>query len=167
MSQTKRSKINMNNSNMEKILYASSLIGLVLIWMNLIIEWNNIPHRIPVHFGALGKPDSWGGKSSLLIVPIIAIGVYLLLTLISRVPHCFNYAVEITEENAERQYRNAKDMMLWMIVEIVYFFLYLEWQFVQIALNKSKSLGVVPLPIFILVLFGTIIFYIRRMTKLK
>ncbi len=167
MGQSKRPKIKVKNSGIEKFLYAVSSGGVILIWVNLFTTWDKIPQRIPVHFGALGKPDSWGSKSSLLGEPIVSTVLYLLFVLLCQIPHCFNYTVDITEENAERQYRNAKDMMLWMITWIVYFFMYIDWRCVQVALDNSKGLGIFALPIFLLFLLGTTIFYIKRMIKLK
>lgn len=51
--------------------------------------YNSLPQTIPTHFGFSGKPDSFGNKSSLwitvLIMVVVSIGVYLLVTNLSKI----------------------------------------------------------------------------------
>jgi len=133
----------------------------------LIVLWNKIPTKIPTHFGFSGKPDSWGSRNAILILPIVGSLIYILLSTISKFSQYFNYTVDITEENAERQYQNARTFMTWMTMEITAVFLYLEWESIHVAMGKFTSLGVWFLPIFLIALFGTLGFYINKMFKLK
>lgn len=44
------------------------------------VRWGSVPDRIPIHWNAAGEVDGYGGKfSGLLLLPIVAIGLYLLL----------------------------------------------------------------------------------------
>jgi hypothetical protein len=101
------------------------------------------------------------------MVPIIASVLYLLLTVISRFPQYFNYMTVITEENAASQYKNARTLMSWMSVEITALFLFLECQNIQAAKAASSGLGIWFLPVFLIIVFGTIGIYIYKMFKLK
>lgn len=163
----KRPKLNMPKSNLEKILGIIAILGIIVTWIYVIVYWKNIPQQIPNHFGFSGKPDSWGRKGSILFLPIVASLLYILISVTSRFPQYFNYMVDITEENAKRQYKNARILMSWMTVEITIVFLCLEWQSIQVAMNKSTGLGVWFLPVFLIALFGTLGFYINKMFKLK
>lgn len=73
--------------------------------------WGGLPDRIPVHFNARGVADGWGGKGALVAGPIIGAAVALLLAVVSRFPHRFNYIHPITEQNAQRHYTLAREMM--------------------------------------------------------
>lgn len=56
--------------------------------------WGRAPERIPVHWNFQGQVDRFGGKfEGLLLLPLIALGVYLLLLLAPRIdPGRANYA---------------------------------------------------------------------------
>jgi uncharacterized membrane protein len=66
-------------------------IGAMFIYA--IVRWPNAPDRFPAHWGFSGDIDRYGGKfEGLLLVPIIAVGVYLLLLAIPRIdPSRENY----------------------------------------------------------------------------
>jgi uncharacterized membrane protein len=57
------------------------------------IRWPSLPERIPVHWDASGQVDGYGGKFvGLLLLPMIAVGLYLLLRFIPRIdPARANY----------------------------------------------------------------------------
>lgn len=47
--------------------------------------WGSSPDRIPVHWGMSGAPDRWGGRfEGLLLLPLLALGLYLLLAFLPR-----------------------------------------------------------------------------------
>lgn len=71
---------------------SSLLIVLLIILVPLgyaFYLWPDLPDRIPTHFGIDGKPDAWGKKESIFLLPVIMGGmglfVYLLLTNIRRI----------------------------------------------------------------------------------
>jgi uncharacterized membrane protein len=48
-------------------------------------SWSQLPDRLPVHWNLQGQVDRWSDKfEGLLLLPIIALGLYLLMLL---VPH--------------------------------------------------------------------------------
>lgn len=57
------------------------------------IRWSSVPDRIPIHWNASGDVDGYGGKFvGLLLIPILATGVYALLALIPKLdPAKANY----------------------------------------------------------------------------
>ena len=110
---------------------------------------------------------AWGGKGSLQILPFVVLGLYVLLTVVGRFPHTFNYLIEITEHNARYQYQNARTMMSWLKVDLTIVFGYIQWKTVQVALGRATGLGAGFVLIFLVVLFGTIGYYIYRMVKRK
>ena len=57
------------------------------------LSWHAVPDRMPVHWGLSGEPDRWGGRfEGLLLLPLIAVAVYLVLLLAPRIdPGRANY----------------------------------------------------------------------------
>lgn len=163
----KRPKLNIPKSSLEQILGFISVLEVLITWLYLVVSWSELPEKIPTHFDLLGRADSWGGRGAILIAPIFMSVLYIILTIPSRFPESFNYIVNITEENARRQYQNARTLIVWLRTEITFMFLYLEWQSIQVSINKSIGLGVWFLPVFFIILFGTLVVYIRRMLRLK
>jgi uncharacterized membrane protein len=57
------------------------------------ICWQSVPEKMPIHWNASGEVDGYGGRfMGLLLVPIIAAGMYLLLLFLPRIdPGYANY----------------------------------------------------------------------------
>ena len=67
---------------------------IVAMFVAGIAIWPTTPARIPVHWDASGNANGYGGKAEgLLLLPVIALGIYLLLLFIPRIdPGRANYA---------------------------------------------------------------------------
>ena len=67
---------------------------LVAMFVAAAVVWPRAPERIPVHWGVSGAPDRFGGKAEgLLLLPLIALGVYVLMLVLPRLdPSRANYA---------------------------------------------------------------------------
>jgi uncharacterized membrane protein len=126
----------------------------------LFLAWAGLPARFPTHFNAAGEADGWGGKPSLLPLPIINIVVYAGLTLLGKYPHAFNYPCEINAGNAYRQYSNARMMLSWIKLEITVSFGYIEWSMIHVALGNRPVLWI--LPFILITVIGTVLFYLFR-----
>ena len=105
-------------------------------------SWKALPPVIPVHFGISGKPDGRGAKSAVCLFPALSAVLYVVLTVISRFPHTFNYPVRVTQENAARQYQIACELLSWLKAELICLFGWSEWGTIQVALGKAEGLGV-------------------------
>ena len=83
-----------------------------------------MPETIPTHFNFKGEADCYGSKSNLWILPGIAILIYSLFSILNRFPHIHNYMVNITEENAMKNYRFSSRMLrfvlLWVWVLVLF-----------------------------------------------
>ncbi|HMX41925.1 MAG TPA: DUF1648 domain-containing protein [Saprospiraceae bacterium] len=141
------------------VLAAVTLLALLLLpayWY----EW--LPERIPHHFDALGQADRWGSKAGIWVLPALGVGLYLLLTLLNRAPHRFNYISRITPENAAYQYRNATTMIRVLRLLILSVFLYITWSSISIAQGAdSRSVGRGIL-LLVLLIEAAAIFFVAR-----
>jgi len=81
-----------------------------------------------------------GEQEYIILLVGTNVGLYVMMTVLNFFPHTFNYLVEITEKNARAQYANARLMMNFMKVELVYLFAYVTWGTVQAALEMPQAL---------------------------
>ena len=102
-----------------------------------------------------------------MIFPILCIITYGLMMVFTLFPNGYNYIVKITRENAENQYRNARELINYMNTEIVLFFAFLEWSCIQVALGQAEGIGTWFAIVFVVVLFITLGYKIYKMYKLK
>jgi uncharacterized membrane protein len=139
------------------IVYLASVIYTIVIWSQL-------PDQIPAHYNGSGEVDRWGSKWELLILPIIAALIAVFMTFLEKHPEWHNY-LKLNENNIEFQYKNSRLMMNVMKNECVLLFAFLTYKTEQVALGHSASLGNALLPIFLIVIFGTMAFFFIRSFK--
>lgn len=150
--------------------YTLEFISILLILLCLaytFVSWNQLPERIPIHFNFAGQADGFGHKNNLLFLPIIPIILYLGLTLLTKYPHIFNYIVEITENNAAKQYQLAKRLLSSLKIEIILLFTYIQISSILSAKTGTFSIGLWFLPVILVVVFGTLGVYIYKSINKK
>lgn len=128
-------------SKLDLFAEVAALLGIILEVTITFFYWYALPARIPTHVGFNGQPDSWGGKGSLIALVVVSLVLYVGLTLLERYPHIYNYPVQITEENAPRQYSIARSLLVWVKLEMAWIFAVLQWQTIQVALGRAAGLG--------------------------
>jgi len=134
--------------------------ALVCAWAVALSAWSDLPQRVPTHFDFSGRPDAWGSKGVFLVLPIVLLVLYALLTLLSRVPHIYNYPVPITPENAPTQYRLARGLLAEMKAVISVAFAYLTWSVTAVARGFREDLGAWFLFTLLLALAGLLAKYL-------
>lgn len=138
------------------------LILLFGVFIYLFLSWNSIPDKIPGHYDAMGNVDRVGSKNELLVLPIISWIMYLGMTVIGKFPQIWNTGVTVTEENKERVYRVLKNMLSTIKLIIVAVFVYLT-----INSSQAISLSVWFVPVFLILMFGSIIYFIIKLVRVK
>lgn len=146
---------------------ALGVVAILVTFGLILLNWNQLPEKIPHHFDISGKPDGWGHKAVLWPLPGIAVVLFVLLSVFSRLPHRFNYLVTITAENASRQYRLAQSMLSWLKLEIVLLVLILTWLMIRVALGQSQGLGALTVPFFLLAIFVTVMIHLVKSMNAK
>lgn len=167
MGTTNRPRIQIKKNIFDWTLELITLLIFLLVLAVPIIYYNELPETVPRHFNAAGEPDAYGSKTILWILPLICSLMYVGLTILNRYPHIFNYLDEITEENAERQYRMATKLIRILKLIVTATFCYILFQTVQTALDHQQGLGTYFLPIFIVVMIAIIIGYLVISQKTK
>jgi len=134
------------------------LIQLVGITIYLIVAWGNLPDQIPGHFGADGAVTRYDDKGILLVLPIIAWVMFIGISVVERFPQLWNTGVRVTEENKFRVYRVIKSL-----ISKVKFIVITMFVFITIIQSLAQSLPIWFSPVFLGVLFITIIFSFCRL----
>jgi uncharacterized membrane protein len=151
------------------------LLPLFLLFVVFYLAFTNypsLPERIPVHFNFSGYPDGWGSKNQIFFIPGIATFLYLLVTGIclalsqvrdpkSMINMPESAKQKITPEKAEYLRIFLLRCLFILKTIILGMFTYLIYGSIEIALNRSESLGTFPaifgLLIAVLVIFMVVI----------
>ena len=147
------------------------ILGLFVIVLLCWITWaalyspNHLPDRVPTHFDSAGTPNAWGSPTGMIMIPVLAVGLYLLMSLVARFPGAFNYPVRVTRENFQRLQAVTLDMIAWLKVELLCLFTLLQWAFIQAARTNNGRLFPIIGPSFIAVIFGTVGWYLIAMFR--
>lgn len=160
-----RPKIKAPLSKVEIILQILNFTAALALICFLIIIWGKMPDQIPKHFGIDGKVDAWAHKPFILFMPIFGFALNVLLSVLELFPRIYNYPVEITENNAEFMYGNARKMLTWVKFVILLTFSYITVQTARVALGQAKGLGLFFLPVFLVLIFFPTIYYTLKMTR--
>ena len=146
-------KITIEKENIDSIIELIGIISIILLIGIPMYYYNSLPDTIPIHFNGSGEADGFGKKVMIWVLPVIGLVTYIGMTLINNNPHTFNYAVKITAENAERQYRIATKFMRILNTVIACVFAYLTYASIQVALENQSGLGTYFFIIFLLIFF--------------
>lgn len=138
------------------------IAGLIGFTAYLIAAWKNIPDQIPAHFNVAGEVDRMGGKGSILMLPIMGWLLYGMISFIEMFPQIWNTGVKVTEQNKERVYNICRSMLLLTKLIIV-----IDFTFMAACMAKGQALPIWFTPVFLGVLFGTIILHIVLLFRSK
>lgn len=135
------------------------LLGILVF---LALRWRDIPDRIPGHYNAAGVVDRWGKKGELLVVPIISWIMYIGMTLVECFPHIWNTGARVTKQNEARVYRIIKNLIGTMKLLFVL-------NFTSLTMNSSfsRALPQWHLPVLLMLVFGSLIFFIIKLVRAR
>jgi uncharacterized membrane protein len=160
MNKQSRPVISLPCTPLEVLLEAFAALGIITVITVTAWGWLILPATIPTHYGLSGEPNAYGGKESLLILPIISICSAVLLAVVSRFPHRCNYPWPITPENAPRQYALARQLLHWIMLEIAWMLCALQWAIIQAAQSQVGGDAILLVSLAMVVtLIVTIILY--------
>lgn len=128
----------------------------------LLTVWDEISDCIPVHYDLRGHVDRMAGKGSLWVVLMVGWVMFLALSAAEHFPQIWNTGIQVTAKNQEKVYRTLKNMLGTLKLIIAVLFSYLAFQ--------SAFSGNLPpqfLPLFLLLTFGSLAFFLVRIIRLR
>lgn len=90
-------------------ILAPALLAGTIIY--ILILWHTLPEQIPTHYNAAGEIDGYGGRGTLLLMPVIGLVMDLSIALVGRFPKSWNTGARVTVLNRTRVYRLVRDLM--------------------------------------------------------
>jgi uncharacterized membrane protein len=108
---TDRPRLALSRTRYEWTLDVLSVGLLIAAAVTLMALVPTVEEPAPIHFDLAGNPDRWGSIGHVWWVLVLAVAAFVGMTLLQRVPHHYNYAIDLSSENAERQYRLARACM--------------------------------------------------------
>lgn len=160
-----RPRIKVELKGTDRLIEALCIGLLVGFWVFAWHAYSTMPDIIPTHFDASGKPDAEGSRSTIWIMPAIASVSYVLLTLLNRVPHIFNYPVRITEGNAAFQYRNATRMIRVMNLVLIVTFFIIGVIMYRVAMGKMEGTGTAIILVVMILPIVPVLYYLIKARK--
>ena len=164
----KRPKIKVPLQQLDIVLELVTISLLLLTCIYTIVQYGNLADTIPTHFNAAGEADDFGHKSSIFIIPGIGIALYLLLFILNKYPHKHNYMVNITEENALKNYRFSTRILRFVNLFCVALMAYITFIIVRSSEGEEFAIGKWFLPVVIgcsVILPIVLIIYMRQLNK--
>ncbi|MCK0110202.1 DUF1648 domain-containing protein [Flavobacteriaceae bacterium S0825] len=164
----KRPRIKVPFETVDIIIEFISITLLILMWVYCIVNYMELPDTIATHFNGAGEPDGYGSKQTVWVIPIIATVMYIGLFILNKYPHMHNYMVNITEENALKNYKFSTRIVRVVNFLCVLLMTYITYMIVESAFGKQFNLGTwfVPVVIGVSIILPIIIFvYMRKMNK--
>jgi uncharacterized membrane protein len=155
-------KVKLKRTTLDWIIEVAGFSFLIILIALPLIWYNKLPERIPVHFNGAGEPDGYGGRSTLWILPVTGLFMWLLLTIIEAFPQIYNFPVKITPENIVTQYTMATRLIRILKSVILIIFSFISFQTIKTATGGASGLGKAFMPVFLLITFGVILIYIVR-----
>jgi uncharacterized membrane protein len=138
---TKRPRIKVPLEGIDIVADLASLTILILIVVFTLIDYPDLPETIATHFNGAGEPDGYGHKSTLWLLPAVGFTFFIGFYFLNKYPHIHNYMVNITEENALKNYRISTRILRFVNFFTCILFAYIQYHMISSANNTSLSLG--------------------------
>jgi uncharacterized membrane protein len=165
-------KIPITPGPVEKILDLLGLVVVILLWIYTLMTYDQLPDQVVVHLNFEGHADRLGHKTQLYFLPGLVTFLYAGLVWLNRYPHLFNYLVEITPENAARQYQLGTRFMRFINLSILTLFAGIHLEFIEMSgMDPSAPVEnqglLIMVGVHILITFFGVIFYMVKSSNAK
>lgn len=160
-----RPHISIQLTTSDKIIEIGGWLVIGGSWLFMLFNYTGLPGEVPTHYNLGGKVDSYGSKMSLFWLPLLSLGLYIGLTYLNRFPHTFNYLIEITPDNARRQYKAATRMIRYLKFGLVGIFGYIQYVTFGVAFGSGTALPWWFIPLVLVVTLVPLIYFLVQSLK--
>ncbi len=149
---------------LDYVLEFTAAFLLISTWYFVIINYQNLPEKITIHFNLNGEADGYSSKSGIWAMPIITFLLWMLLSILNQFPHIFNFPYKLNKENIETQYRLAQRFMRFIKIWICSIFLFSVYSIQEssISANFKMNNGIFVILGSIFVLMSVYIYFTRK-----
>lgn len=135
-----------------KILQIINILFLILTFLFLVIQWNQIPIQIPTHYDIYGTMDNYGQKTSLIWLFIIEIVIYLLLKAIQWI-----VKLAINSSNTKKSFKQYISFIAELFILMSNFSF--SMLIYHMATSSNISFWITFCPLILAILIGSFTFY--------
>ena len=163
-----RPRIEVPFESIDIVMESISIVLILLMWLYLLTEYPNLPDTVASHFNIKGEPDGYNSKTFILILPSIATFMYFGLFLLNKYPHIHNYMVNITPDNALKNYRFSTRIVRIVNMLSMIMLAYITYHIIVSAKWKALTMSNWFFPIVIgvsIILPILIIIYFRKINR--
>ncbi|MBN1561522.1 DUF1648 domain-containing protein [candidate division KSB1 bacterium] len=151
---------NVPSSAYERVVGYLAIAFILFLFIFTAKNFGSLPHIIPTHFDKAGKADGWGSRSTIWLLPIVSLFIYMILSLVNKFPQLINYPVKITAENERRQYFLARMFLKTIRLAMVLIFSLLQWYSLRAALGQASAFAPFFMPLILTLAFFPICLYL-------
>ncbi len=124
--------------------------------------YSRLPERIATHFNEAGVANGFGARSTLWVLVGVAVLLYATLSAISIVPRVVNLKRPLAPEREKVVLAESMAMVGWIKAVVCWMFAYICLAMVRNGMGLQAGLGTWFLPVTLVAVFGTCVFYLMR-----
>lgn len=143
---TGRPKIKVPLEGIDIIIDILSATILILMIAYTYISYSGLPETIPSHFNAKGEVDGYSEKIMLWMLPAIGVIMFFGLYVMNKFPHLHNYMVNITDDNALKNYRMSTRIIRFVSLFTMLIFGIIVYSIVESAKGNNSDMNSWILP---------------------
>jgi uncharacterized membrane protein len=132
-----------------------------------IFYYPQLPAELPVHFDLEGNADRYGSKILLGIVPVLNVLVVIGFQFLSKKPQYLNYPISKTAENSQQLELLGQQLLRTMGLLIALLLGYITFATTNNGLGRSQGLNPTTMVVLGLAIVVILLYYIRKMMRLK
>ncbi|GEP95030.1 DUF1648 domain-containing protein [Chitinophaga cymbidii] len=134
-------RLQLKPSSLDQLLETTAWITLVSLWAITLYHYSNLPDSIPTHYNLEGRPDSYGRKATLLLLPIIGTAISAIFTLLHKYEIVFLLPGKVTKDSNPKQHALATRSLRIFKLGILINFLVITWNTISIATGQTNGIG--------------------------
>ncbi len=153
---------------MQKYLDAISLAALaaLLLFTGFALYGPyRLPDRIPTHFDQLGHADAWTAPSSFEVLPVIAVIVYLVLSVVTALSWLAKNAAQKNPDGVPGLEAIFLKLITWIKAELIGVFAYIQISSIQAVRRQELASSWLGWWILLTALLVTIVCYVAQMFR--
>ena len=148
----------------QKVLDISSIVLWLISIILIMINFADLPDKIPSHYNFAGNADAWSTKTFIFFMPVLGLLIWLILHYLVSNPRIDKYihVPSLYGQPNKAQIENAKLLIYFIKFEMMALFTFLVIKDLYTALGMPFKLGVWETIIILSVIGVTIIIFMAR-----
>ena len=162
-----RPRIQIQQTSTDRWLDVITYLLLIFLISYPVYLYSSLPEPNAVHTNISRQLFSYKSKEIILVLPALGVFLFIILTVLLRYPHIYNYPEKVTEENALPIYTGGVRFMRIMRIWVLIIFILVMKGSMGIALNRQEEFVRLILPFVFLFTAMLIIYVFIKLLRIK